>query len=67
MDSTPEQPIEPYDSQRPEAVRGKPEPMPAPQRSTLRCVFIGPYGLRAGWSLFIYILTCHRSHPSTQK
>lgn len=41
MDSTTEQPaiLESYDSQR---------------VSTMRCVFIGPFGLRAGWSLLIY-------------
>jgi len=32
------------------------EPTPAPQPSALRRVFIGKDGLRAGWSLFIFVL-----------
>ncbi len=32
------------------------EPSPAPQLSTLRWIFIGKDGLRAGWSLLIFVL-----------
>jgi len=61
MDSTPEQPILPetIDSpQQNEPTSGVSDPLaqpPAPQSSLARRVFNGPFGLRAGWSLLIYL------------
>jgi membrane protease YdiL (CAAX protease family) len=53
------------------------ESVPAPRPSTLRKVFVGPEGLRAGWSALIFILifaalisgavfALHKVHPRTQ-
>lgn len=50
MDQTPENlPISPEHTAAPETLP------PAPQPSIARHVFFGPFGLRAGWSLLIYI------------
>jgi uncharacterized protein len=54
------------------------EQIPAPQPSTLRNVFVGTDGLRAGWSLLIFItlfaammfamnIIGHKLHPSSPK
>ncbi len=54
------------------------EPIPPPQPSTLRKVFVGEDGIRAGWSLLIFLalfagialsanLIIHRLHPSFAK
>jgi membrane protease YdiL (CAAX protease family) len=51
MELVPEQfPIQ--DAIEPQLVPAEPEP--APQRSLTQRIFIGPFGLRAGWSLLIY-------------
>lgn len=58
MDSSPEQLLGPesLDAQPLETTPTGLEPLPIPPRPSLaHLVFIGPYGLRAGWSLLIYI------------
>jgi hypothetical protein len=58
MESSTEQfPVpEPQSSQSSESLFSEPAAPPAlPNPSPARRVFIGPYGLRAGWSLLIYI------------
>jgi hypothetical protein len=55
MNSMPEQPFifVSSDPNHSEALQAK--PMPTPQRiSLVRRTFLGPFGLRAGWSLLIY-------------
>jgi len=58
----------------PDATLTPTEPLPPPQPSTLRKIFIGKDGLRAGWSLLIFIaifaalavcvnLIAHKLHP----
>jgi membrane protease YdiL (CAAX protease family) len=54
------------------------EPVPPPQPPTIRKIFIGKDGLRAGWSLLIFILifaalavcvnvAAHKLHPTASK
>ncbi|HKM47956.1 MAG TPA: CPBP family intramembrane glutamic endopeptidase [Terriglobales bacterium] len=60
------------------AVTTPAEPIPPPQPSTVRKVFVGQDGIRAGWSLLIFLalfasialsanLIIHRLHPSFAK
>jgi membrane protease YdiL (CAAX protease family) len=55
MELVPEQ-FPTQDAFEPQPVLAEPEPSPQrdPQRSRAQRIFIGPFGLRAGWSLLIY-------------
>jgi membrane protease YdiL (CAAX protease family) len=63
MDSAPEQPLSPLSSDHssiedtllPDNYPPLETALPAPAPSTTRRLFFGPFGLRAGWSLLLYL------------